>query len=167
LEKQAADILAQSLDPGCDRIAVDGFASNGRNEVRYTHIKDFSETYGDEQRRYLFQQRGALSTRMGAALRHAGTCLAAEHAEKKVLLVITDGEPSDIDVVDKAYLVEDARHAVGALTVRGIDTFCLTLDKRADSYVRTIFGSWNFLIVDNAISLPFQITQALERVAAR
>jgi hypothetical protein len=167
LEKQAADILAASIDPGCDRIAIDGFASNGRSDVQYTHIKDFDEPYGEEQRQYLLKQRGSLSTRMGAALRHAGTHLTAEHGEKKVLLVVTDGEPSDIDVVDRTYLVEDARHAVAALNVRGIDTFCLTLDKRADSYVRTIFGAWNFLIVDNAVSLPFQVSQALEKVAAR
>ncbi|GAC1415348.1 MAG: hypothetical protein NVSMB6_17670 [Burkholderiaceae bacterium] len=167
LEKQAADILAESVDPACDRIAIDGFASNGRSDVRYTHIKDFNEPYGEDQRQYLRKQRGSLSTRMGAALRHAGTRLTAEHAEKKVLLVVTDGEPSDIDVVDRTYLVEDARHAIAALNVRGIDTFCLTLDKRADSYVRTIFGAWNFLIVDNAVSLPFQVGQALEKVAAR
>jgi nitric oxide reductase NorD protein len=167
LEKQAANILADSVDPGRDRIAIDGFASNGRSEVRYTHIKDFNEPYGEEQRQYLLGQRGSLSTRMGAALRHAGTQLKAEHGEKKVLLVVTDGEPSDIDVADRAYLVEDARHAVAALNVRGIDTFCLTLDKRADAYVRTIFGAWNFLIVDNPVSLPFQVGQALEKVAAR
>ena len=167
LEKQAADILAESIDPGCDRIAIDGFASNGRSDVQYTHIKEFDEPYGEDQRQYLFRQRGALSTRMGAALRHAGTHLSAEHGEKKVLLVVTDGEPSDVDVADRTYLVEDARHAVAALNVRGIDTFCLTLDKRADSYVRTIFGAWNFLIVDNAVSLPFQVSQALEKVAAR
>lgn len=167
LEKQAADILAESIDPGFDRIAIDGFASNGRSDVQYTHIKDFDEPYGEHQRQYLFKQRGSLSTRMGAALRHAGSQLTAEHGEKKVLLVVTDGEPSDIDVADRTYLVEDARHAVAALSVRGIDTFCLTLDKRADSYVRTIFGAWNFLIVDNAVSLPFQVGQALEKVAAR
>ncbi|KAF3999867.1 nitric oxide reductase activation protein NorD [Glaciimonas immobilis] len=167
LEKQAADILAVAIDPGYDRFAIGGFASNGRSNVRYTHIKDFDQPYGDVQRHYLRQQRGALSTRMGAALRHAGARLAADHAEKKVLLVVTDGEPSDIDVVDKAYLVEDARHAVAGLNIRGIDTFCLTLDKRADSYVRTIFGAWNFQIVDNAISLPFQVSQALAKVAAR
>lgn len=167
LEKQAADLLAQSLQSGNDRIAIDGFASDGRHNVHYTRIKDFSETYGDEQRRYLLAQRGALSTRMGAALRHACTRLAAVHAEKKIVLVITDGEPSDIDVADKAYLVADARHAAGALALRGIDTFCVTLDKRAGEYVRTVFGSWNFLIVDNAASLPFQMTQVLERVAAR
>lgn len=167
LEKQAADILAESIDPGCDRIAIDGFASNGRSNVHYTHIKDFNEPYGEDQRQYLRKQQGSLSTRMGAALRHAGTHLTAEYGEKKVLLVVTDGEPSDIDVADRTYLVEDARHAVAALQVRGIDTFCLTLDKWAESYVRTIFGAWNFLIVDNAVSLPFQVSQALEKVAAR
>ena len=167
LEKQAASILTNVIDPTYDQIAISGFASNGRSEVRYWHIKQFDEPFGDVQRRYLRDQQGALSTRMGAALRHAGTQFAAGHAEKKILLVITDGEPSDIDVVDNLYLVEDARHAVASLARKGIDTFCMTLDQRADSYVRTIFGAWNFQIVDDATSLPFQVTRAFEKIAAR
>lgn len=167
LEKQAADALALSIDPDRDRIAIAGFASNGRSEVHFTRIKNYDDEYGDEQRRYLQAQRGGLSTRIGAALRHASSCLKTDLGEKKILFVITDGEPSDIDVSDRDYLVQDARHAVNDLTVAGIDTFCITLDKSADNYVQTIFGAWNYLIIDNARSLPFQITQAIEKVAAR
>jgi len=167
VEKRAAAIVAESIDRGHDRIALHGFASNGRNEVRYARIKDFDEPFGDRQQQRLAQQRGALSTRMGAALRHAETCLATERAEKKIILLVTDGEPSDIDVYDRRYLIEDARHAVDALAARDIDTFCLTLDKRADAYVRAIFGARNYLIVDDAVALPLQVARVLAKVSAR
>ena len=104
---------------------------------------------------------------MGAALRHAGTCLASEDAEKKIIILVTDGEPSDIDVYDKRYLIEDARHAVAALDERGINAFCLTLDQRADDYVRSIFGGWNYLIVSDPVLLPVRVAQALAKAAAR
>ena len=103
---------------------------------------------------------------MGAGLRHAGARLLAENNEKKILLFVTDGEPSDIDVIDREYLIEDARVAINALYMKGITVFCLTLDKAADSYVKTIFGPRNYMIVDNAMSLPTQLTRALNHMAA-
>ena len=167
LEKRAAALVAESVDAAHDRVALHGFASDGRHDIRYTEIKDFGEPFGEVQRRRLDQQRGALSTRIGVALRHAGNRLAGEPAEKKILLVVTDGEPSDVDVYDPRYLVEDARHAVAGLARRGIDTFCLTLDKQADAYVRTIFGASGYLIVDDPAVLPMQLASVLARVTAR
>ena len=49
-------------------------------------------------------------------------------SHRKLILVLTDGEPSDIDVVDPRDLVEDARRAVLSLRARGIDVFGVTLD---------------------------------------
>lgn len=166
-EKRAAEIMASSIDKNQCRIALHGFASNGRHEVRYVHIKDFDHAFGMQEQKRLADQRGALSTRIGAALRHAGNCLAAERTDRKIILLITDGEPSDIDVFDRQYLIQDARQAVGSLSTQGVNTFCLTLDKRADTYVRTIFGEWNYAIVDAASSLPDQLAHALAKVAQR
>jgi nitric oxide reductase activation protein len=166
VEKQAADLLAQSIDLDYDRLAIDGFCSDGRANVHYLRLKDFDEPYDDVRRQRLKRQQGELSTRMGAALRHAGARLAAQVAEKRILLLVTDGEPSDIDVADADYLVEDARHAAQALQAKGVTVFCLTLDKAAGGYVKKIFGARNFLIVDNAMTLPTQLARALTRIAA-
>jgi hypothetical protein len=167
VEKQAADLLSQSIDTDYDRLAIDGFHSDGREKVHYLRLKEFDEPYGDSQRRVLMRQQGSLSTRMGAALRHAGFRLSQQRAEKRILLLVTDGEPSDIDVVDKDYLVEDARHTVHYLGMKGVTVFGLTLDKAAGSYMKKIFGARNFTIVDNALSLPVQLTRTLALVAAR
>jgi nitric oxide reductase activation protein len=104
---------------------------------------------------------------MGTALRHAGFRLHQQRAEKRILLLVTDGEPSDIDVVDRDYLVEDARHAVHYLGMKGVTVFGLTLDKAAGSYMKKIFGARNYTIVDNALSLPVQLTRTLAQIAGR
>ena len=165
-EKQAAMTVAQALDDRRDRVAVHGFASNGRNEVNYQRIKDFDEPFDAPQQARLDGLSGGLSTRMGAALRHASTALDGQDADQKVILMLTDGEPSDVDVVEDDYLVEDARHAVAAAASRGIRTFCLTLDRRADGYVRRIFGARNFLIADRADAFAGKAGQTLVRLAA-
>lgn len=166
VEKRAATLVAQALDSTLDRVAVHGFASNGRHEVHYQRIKDFDEPFGGEAQARLTRLDGGLSTRMGAALRHASAALAGEQADHKVILMLTDGEPSDIDVFEDDYLVEDARHAVTSAATQGIRTFCLTLDRQADAYVQRIFGSRNYLIADRAAAFAGHTGEALVRLVA-
>jgi hypothetical protein len=84
---------------------------------------------------------GAYSTRMGAALRHAGHLLSGRRADKKLLLVLTDGQPADVDVNDPLHLQADAACAVRELDNMGLHTHCISLDAKADDYVGRIFGS--------------------------
>ena len=167
IEKRAARVVVDALGGDADRVAVHGFASNGRHEVYYQRIKDFDEPFGAEQQARLAQVQGGLSTRMGAALRHASAALAQQTADHKVIVMLTDGEPSDVDVVEDDYLVEDARHAVVDAAARGIRTFCVTLDTQADGYVRRIFGARNYLIADRAASFAGYTGQALVKLIAQ
>ena len=98
--------------------------------------------------------KGGLSTRMGAALRHAGWHLSRQNAAKRLVLVVTDGEPADIDERDPQYLRHDAKKAVEELRMRGIQAWCLTLDPQADRYVARIFGENRYSIVDHVERLP-------------
>ena len=91
---------------------------------------------------------GQLSTRMGTALRHAGTFLQDRRAHKKLILLVTDGEPSDIDVHDSQYLMFDAKKAVEENNRHGIFTYCMSLDPKADRYVSRIFGMRNYMVLD-------------------
>jgi nitric oxide reductase activation protein len=91
---------------------------------------------------------------MGAALRHAGHHLDQQSSRKRLILLLTDGEPADIDERDPQYLRQDTRHSVEELAARGIHSYCLTLDPNADSYVSRIFGANNYSIVDNIERLP-------------
>lgn len=166
LEKQAATAVAAALDPARDRIAVHGFASNGRHEVNYQKIKDFDEPFDTSRQARLAALTSRLSTRMGAALRHATAALAGEIADQKVILLLTDGEPSDIDVVEDDYLVEDARAAVATAAGQHVRTFCLTLDHRADKYVRRIFGARNYLITERASAFANNTSKTLMRLLA-
>jgi nitric oxide reductase NorD protein len=166
-EKRAASMVAQALASDRDRVAVHGFSSNGRHEVHYRHLKGFDEPFDAQSQAQLEQARGELSTRMGAALRHASSQLQGERADHKVILMLTDGEPSDVDVVEDDYLIADAHHAVTSAATQGIRTFCLTLDRRADAYVRRIFGARNYLIADRADAFTGQTGQALVKLIAQ
>ena len=153
LSREAVSLLAWSIEQLGDPFAIAGFHSNTRHDVRYLHIKGFGEHWGDTVKGRLAAMQAAYSTRMGAAMRHAAHTLAAQKADKKLMLVLTDGQPSDVDVHDDRLLIDDARHAVKELDRQGIYTYCINLDAKADAYVHDIFGS-QYTVVDRVVQLP-------------
>ena len=158
LSQEAVSLLAWAIEALGDPFAIAGFASNTRHEVRYQHIKGFRESFQDEVKGRLAAMEAGYSTRMGAALRHAAHYLEHQNADKKLLLILTDGEPSDIDVDDPQLLTQDTRQAVKELDNQGIYTYCISLDPRADEYVRDIFGK-RYTVIDNVQRLPERLPQ--------
>lgn len=154
LAREATVLLSDALDKIGDPFALHGFDSNGRHDVEYYRFKDFDAAYDDKAKARLAGMRGELSTRMGAAMRHAGSILKRQPSHKKLLLVVTDGEPADNDVRDPQYLRMDAKKAVEELTRNGINTYCLSLDPGADQYVSRIFGAKNYMVLDHVERLP-------------
>ncbi len=154
LTREAATLVATAINGIGDPFALHGFASDGRHDVQYYRFKDFSQHYDDEAKSRLAGMKGGLSTRMGAALRHAGHHLMKQPERRKLILLVTDGEPADIDERDPQHLRHDTKKAVEELYSTGVLTYCLTLDPNADAYVKRIFGENNYTIVDNVDRLP-------------
>ena len=62
------------------------------------------------------------STRLGAALRYAsGRLRRAAGTGPRRVLMITDGDPHDVDIHDKRYLREDLRAALREAAAMGIE----------------------------------------------
>ena len=157
LTREAATLVATAINGIGDPFALHGFASDGRHDVQYFRFKDFNQHFDDDAKARLAGMQGGLSTRMGAAMRHAGRHLLKQPERRKLLLLVTDGEPADIDERDPQHLRHDTKKAVEELYTQGILTYCLTLDPNADSYVKRIFGANNYTIIDHVDRLPEQL----------
>ncbi|OYY95569.1 MAG: hypothetical protein B7Y41_03455 [Hydrogenophilales bacterium 28-61-23] len=158
LSQEAVTLLAWAVEQLGDAFAIAGFHSNTRHDVRYLHIKGYGERWGDEAKARLAAMQAAYSTRMGAAMRHAAHYLEARPADKKLMLILTDGQPSDVDTNDEQLLIEDTRQAVKELDRKGIFTYCISLDPKADEYVSTIFGR-QYTVIDNIQRLPEKLPE--------
>jgi fructose-specific component phosphotransferase system IIB-like protein len=158
LSQEAVSLLAWAVEKLGDPFAIGGFHSNTRHDVRYMHIKGYSEHWDDTVKARLAAMDAAYSTRMGAAMRHAGHYLEAQKADKKLMLILTDGQPSDVDTKDDRVLIEDARQAVKELDRQGIYAYCINLDPKADEYVSDIFGK-QYTVVDNIQRLPERLPE--------
>jgi hypothetical protein len=153
LSREAVSLLAWAIGKLGDPFAIAGFHSNTRHDVRYLHIKGYSEHWDDEVKGRLAAMQARYSTRMGAAMRHAAHYLEAQKADKKLMLILTDGEPADVDSKDERLLIADAHQAVKELDQKGIYAYCINLDPKADEYVADIFGK-QYTVIDNIQRLP-------------
>ena len=158
ISRAAVALLAWAISQMGDELAIAGFHSNTRHEVRYLHIKGFSESWDATPKARLAATLGAYSTRMGAALRHAGHLLSGRRADKKLLLLLTDGQPADVDVDDPLHLQADAACAVRELDTMGLHTHCISLDAKADDYVGRIFGT-RWTVIDHVEQLPRRLPE--------
>jgi nitric oxide reductase activation protein len=128
-------------------------------------LKDFGEPYGPPIRARLAGLVPAFSTRLGAALRHAGAAIGSVRSHRKLIIVLTDGEPSDIDVADPIDLIEDARHATLALKSEGIDVFGMTLDPSGVGSGEAVFGRGRHMPVRRLEDLPMRLAALYFRLA--
>lgn len=136
-QQQVALWLARQLAAHGARAAVHGFASNGRTEVAYWRAVDFGEACSAPA---LAALPVGHSTRLGAALRHARTLLAQEPGGHLSLVVLSDGQPWDIDVFESGHLLQDARRAVHELRTAGLRVACITPDAQGLAELAPVFG---------------------------
>jgi nitric oxide reductase NorD protein len=160
----AASSLAARLAAGLEgagvATAIGSFSSNGRHAVRLQRIKTGAERFDAAVRSRLAALRAGGSTRLGTVLRDA---VARRDAATRFVLVISDGEPHDVDVHDPGYLVADARHAVRWATRQGLALACLVLDPAGAGTAARVFGPRRVGVLQAFGQLP----RALRRIVLR
>ncbi|MCW8886671.1 MAG: VWA domain-containing protein [Motiliproteus sp.] len=152
-------LFAESLSGSGDRFAIHGFSSKKRHHVRMNQIKNFDENYGAEIRGRIDDVKPGFYTRMGTAIRQATEILKEQPGEKKLLLLLTDGKPNDLDRYEGRYGIEDTRMAVIEARQEGLVPFCITIDKEANQYLPYLFGQKGFTLIRKADQLPQRLPQ--------
>lgn len=153
-EIEAVSVLSQAMETTGDMFAISAFCSDGRDDVRFFPIKEFDEKLDEQAGQQLAGLKSGLSTRLGAAIRHAGQQLAPIQAERRVVLLLSDSEPSDIDCTDPEYLIQDARRAISELSMKGIDIFCVGFVGSGSEQNDKVFEHRNFYPVQKFEELP-------------
>nr|WP_295884246.1 VWA domain-containing protein [uncultured Devosia sp.] len=165
VERVAVALLAEAMASLEDPFALHAFASNTRSDVRFLRIKDFDEPYGRSAKARLAGLKPGYSTRMGAILRHGAREISSQQTHRRLVLIVSDGEPSDVDVKDPRYLTEDARRAVQELARAGIDVFCVALASGDSPYLERVFGR-NVLRISTVESLPERLPSLYFKLTA-
>lgn len=154
VEKEALLVLAHGLTACGDHHSILTFTSRRRSWIRLETVKAFDEPMTAQVEKRIGALKPGYYTRIGAAIRHAASQLAAQPQRKKLLIVLTDGKPNDVDHYEGRFAVEDTRWAVQEARRLGMAVFGVTIDAAAQSYFPTLFGRGGYAIVGNIKRLP-------------
>ncbi|GAA3915776.1 nitric oxide reductase activation protein NorD [Litoribacillus peritrichatus] len=155
--QDSLQLLCEALAATGDRFSVYGFSSRKRDHVRFNLIKNFNERYHDQVRGRIQHLKPGYYTRMGTAIRQSTKILANEKSHQRVLLIVTDGKPNDLDLYEGRYGVEDTRMAIIEAKQAGLQPFCVTIDDEADEYLPHLFGKNGFVVIKDPAQLPREL----------
>ena len=166
VEREALLLLCLALEGLAEPYAVLAFSGEGAHGVSMRAVKRFEEAYGNEVAQRIAALEPEHYTRAGAAIRHASAVLMQEPAQHRLLLLLSDGKPNDIDEYEGRYGVEDMRQAVVEAKLQGVFPFCLTIDRQAASYLAKVFGASQYALLARPELLPTVLLDWMRRLVA-
>lgn len=150
-------LFSEALTATGDAFGLYGFSSLRRDNVRFHVLKDFADRYDNAARGRIAALKPGYYTRMGAAIRHATTILSEQRAQQRLMLILTDGKPNDLDQYEGRYGIEDTRHAILEARGKGLQPFCVTVDEKGSDYLSHLFGLGRYVVIRRPADLPKQL----------
>jgi nitric oxide reductase NorD protein len=166
VEKEALLLLCAALQGLALPAAVLAFSGEGAGDVSVLVLKEFRESVSLAVERRIAALEPDRYTRAGAAIRHASARLAREPARRRLLLLLSDGKPNDVDRYAGRHGIEDTRQAIVEARLQGLDFFCVTADRRAPDYATHLFGRGAFAVLPFPERLPRVLIALLRRLVA-
>ncbi len=164
VEREALLLVSHALDALGEPFSVLAFSGESRQGVVVREVKSFDEPYSLSVSLRIAGIEPEHYTRTGSALRHATACLAAQPARHRLLLLLTDGKPNDVDLYEGKYGLLDLRQAILEAQQLAIAPFCLTIDRQAADYLGTVMGRHQFAILPRTELLPSVLLSWLRKI---
>lgn len=166
VEREALLLVSLAMQAMSAPCAVMSFSGEGPQGVTVRNVKSFNEAHSDEVARRIAALEPEHYTRAGAALRHATAELMRQRARHRLLLLLSDGKPNDVDEYEGRYGVEDMRQAVMEAKLQGIHPFCLTIDRHAADYLPAVFGAHQYALLPKPELLPTVLLEWMKRLVS-
>ena len=165
--KEALVLMAEALEEIGDAYAVYGFSGQGRDNVEFYHVKSFTESLSPTIKGRIGAIEPKRSTRMGPAIRHSLEKLKDIACRVKLLVLLSDGFPQDMDYgTDRrsaTYGIQDTMMALREADQAGVLTFCLTIDKAGHDYLREMCAPSRYMVLEDVTSLPTELPKVYQR----
>jgi len=166
LERDAVSLLVEALERIGDTYGIYGFSGGGRDDVRVSVVKDLNERRSPAMMHRLEGLVPDHTTRMGPAIRHVAGRLRLSDAATKILLVISDGRPYDVDygqeygeraVMD--YALGDTAKALQEARDGGVRPYLITVDPAGADYLSRMCDPREYHVISDARELPSSLAE--------
>ncbi|KNZ69385.1 hypothetical protein Tfer_2023 [Thermincola ferriacetica] len=171
VEMESVIVMAEALEVLGDKYAIYGFNSDLRDKINFYVVKDFEEPYTFEVKQRFGGLQSYGMTRLASAVRHAVFKMEKVQAAIKILIILSDGRPFDFDYhsqltkdYEEFYAETDTRMCLREAKMKGINPFCITVDRKGQDYLEYIFGNVNYIIIDDINALPTKLTETYKNL---
>jgi hypothetical protein len=163
VEKEALVLFCEALNVTGDAFAIAGFSGTGRLGVDYFQVKSFDEPISDAVRQRIGMVSPQRNTRMGAAIRHATAMFADNTARTRLLIVISDGFPNDIDY-KRDYALADTRRSLLEARTKGVIVHSITVNIAGDAKLDDLYGRVRHSVISDVRELPDRLVRIYGRL---
>jgi hypothetical protein len=163
LELACADALATALAHTGESHAVFAFTGHGRHRVEVNVLKDFDEPRAVVPGHTGLQTAGY--TRLGAPIRHVTKRLLEVPAERRILLSLGDGLPSD-EGYEGEYAWADVLRAVEEAEESGVMVYHVGIGRVRVDPLKECFGVHRSRRITSVRDLPRVMAEVHERLRA-
>jgi nitric oxide reductase activation protein len=101
---------------------------------------------------------------MGAVIRHGVYRLDGVDALIKLMVILTDGRPYDLEYGSLSYAIADTKKAIDEARQHRIHPFIITSDKRGSEYMKRICPRTQSIIVPRVEHLPLVLPAMYRRL---
>jgi nitric oxide reductase NorD protein len=164
VEREALLLVGIALQELGEPYAIQAFSGEGGNNVTVRPVKSFDEVFDNDVALRISALEPERYTRAGAAIRHATAALMRRPADHRLLLLLSDGKPNDVDQYEGCYGVEDVHRAITEARLQGVFPFCLTIDRQAANYLPRIFGANQYALLQRPELLPTVLLDWMRRL---
>ena len=161
LQRDAVALLSEALERVGDSYGIYGFSGTGRADCRISVVKELSEQRSPTMLHRLQGLRPDHTTRMAPAIRHLTRRLAGHAASSRIMLIISDGRPFDLDYGQQygddavvPYALADTGRALDEARRRGVWPYLITVDPEGSDYLADICESTEYHVIADPRDLP-------------
>jgi nitric oxide reductase activation protein len=171
LQRESMVVMATALEHLGDSYGIYGFSGYGRDCVEFFVAKEPDEAFTPATLDAIANMTPKRSTRMGPAIRHATSKLMSSGHAMKLLIVLSDGFPQDCDYGpergDHHYGLMDTAKSLEEAQNKGVETFCVTVDKSGHDYLKKMCVDSRYLVIDEIEDLPEALSKVYQTLAGR
>ncbi|WP_068082959.1 nitric oxide reductase activation protein NorD [Polycladidibacter stylochi] len=158
--REAMTAMSFGIDAAGDKLGIWGFSSLYRDRVFLSRVKDFQDPMNEQIEQNIAALKPGHYTRLGTAIRHVGAQLATQNSARKLLIILTDGKPNDLDHYEGQFGIEDSHMAVRELRSQGMSLHAIVIDEDGQNWFTRIFGRGGFTLLPN----PERLLRALPEI---
>lgn len=170
IARESLGLISAVLQDLGDRFALYAYSGQGRHQVNFGVAKEFDQTCSAQTWGALAAIEPQGSSRMGAPIRHTGAKLAKTVARMKIMMIVSDGYPQDIDYgpdrLSDEYGLQDTARAIEEVSRMGVQVFCLSVDPGGHDYLRRVCAPDSYLVIDEVNDLPVELVKVYRRLTA-